>query len=74
MKRERLIKWGPRIIDLDILIFDDIISEDEFVVIPHPRMEEREFVLKPLSEIAPFIIHPILKKRIIKLLEELNNK
>lgn len=74
MKRERIIKWGPRIIDLDILIFDDIISEDEFIVIPHPRMEEREFVLKPLSEIAPFIIHPILKKRIIKLLEELNDK
>lgn len=74
MKRERLIKWGPRIIDLDILIYDNIISEDEFIVIPHPRMEEREFVLKPLSEIAPFIIHPILKKRVIKLLEELNDK
>lgn len=73
MKRERLIKWGPRIIDLDIILFDDIISDDEFVVIPHPRMEDREFVLKPLSEIAPFAIHPLLKKRVIKLLDELSN-
>jgi len=74
MKRERLIKWGPRIIDLDIILFDDLITIDEFVVIPHPRMEEREFVLKPLSEIAPFAIHPLLKKRVITLLQDLYKK
>ena len=71
MKRERIIKWGPRIIDLDIILFDDIITEDDYVTIPHPRMEEREFVLRPLSEIAPNIIHPLSKKRIFKMLEDL---
>lgn len=71
MKRERIIKWGPRIIDLDIIFYDDIISDDEYVVIPHPRMEEREFVLKPLCEIAPNKIHPLLKKRVFRLLEDL---
>ncbi|MGL4729975.1 MAG: 2-amino-4-hydroxy-6-hydroxymethyldihydropteridine diphosphokinase [Clostridium sp.] len=71
MKRERKIKWGPRIIDLDIIFYDDIIMEDEELVIPHPRMEEREFVLKPLSQIAPYKVHPLLRKRIYKLLEEL---
>ena len=71
MKRERIIKWGPRIIDLDIVLFDDIVTEDDYVTLPHPRMEEREFVLEPLSEIAPNLIHPLSKKRIYKILEEL---
>jgi dihydroneopterin aldolase/2-amino-4-hydroxy-6-hydroxymethyldihydropteridine diphosphokinase len=70
MKRIRVIKWGPRIIDLDIIFYDDLISDDEYVTLPHPRMEEREFVLIPLKEIAPNKIHPILKKRVFKLLEE----
>ena len=73
MKRERIIKWGPRIIDLDIIFYDDLISEDEYVILPHPRMEEREFVLKPLCEIAPNKIHPVLNKRVFRLLEELKN-
>jgi len=71
MKRERIIKWGPRIIDLDIIFYDNIISEDEDVILPHPRMEEREFVLKPLCEIAPNKVHPILNKRVFRLLEEI---
>lgn len=73
MKRERIIKWGPRIIDLDIIFYDDLISEDEYVILPHPRMEEREFVLKPLCEIAPNKIHPVLNKRVFRLLEEIGN-
>ena len=72
MKRERIIKWGPRIIDLDIIFYDDIIMDDDYTTIPHPRMEEREFVLKPLCEIAPNKVHPLLKKRVFRLLEELN--
>ena len=72
MKRERIIKWGPRIIDLDIIFYDDLVLEDELVTVPHPRMEEREFVLKPLSEIAPYKIHPLYRKRVFELLEELN--
>lgn len=71
MKRTRIEKWGPRIIDLDVIFYDDLISEDEEIILPHPRMEEREFVLKPLNEIAPNKIHPILKRRVFRLLEEL---
>lgn len=65
LKRERVIKWGPRTLDLDIIFYDDLISSDEEVIIPHPRMEERLFVLNPLCDIAPYKIHPILNKRIM---------
>ena len=71
LKRERDIKWGPRTIDLDILLYDDIISEDEEIIIPHPRMHERDFVLEPLTQIAPYALHPVYRKRIIELLKEL---
>lgn len=73
MHRVRIEKWGPRIIDLDLILYDDVVSDDDFVTIPHPRMEEREFVLEPLCEIAPNKTHPLLKKRIFRLLEELKN-
>ncbi|SKA87634.1 dihydroneopterin aldolase / 2-amino-4-hydroxy-6-hydroxymethyldihydropteridine diphosphokinase [Clostridium sp. USBA 49] len=72
LKRERIIKWGPRTIDLDVLLYDDIITSSEEITVPHPRMHERLFVLKPLSDIAPYLIHPILNKRIISLEEELS--
>ena len=71
LKRERIIKWGPRTIDLDVLLYDDLITSDEEIIIPHPRMQDRAFVLNPLCEIAPFVVHPLLKKRIVNLLEEL---
>lgn len=74
MKRERVIKWGPRIIDLDIIFYDDLITEDDEITIPHPRMEEREFVLEPLNELAPNKIHPLLKKRVFRLLEEIRKE
>jgi len=74
MHRVRIEKWGPRIIDLDLILYDDIVTSDDFVTIPHPRMEEREFVLEPLCEIAPNKIHPLLKKRMFRLLEELRDK
>lgn len=74
MKRERIIKWGPRIIDLDIIFFDDYATSDDYVTIPHPRMEEREFVLEPLNEIAPNYIHPLNKKRVFRMLEEIRSK
>ncbi|MDF2613727.1 MAG: 2-amino-4-hydroxy-6-hydroxymethyldihydropteridine pyrophosphokinae [Clostridia bacterium] len=72
LQRERIIKWGPRTIDLDILLYDDLVTSDEFITLPHPRMEEREFVLKPLCEIAPMLVHPILKQRMFQLLSALN--
>ncbi|MCM8710926.1 2-amino-4-hydroxy-6-hydroxymethyldihydropteridine diphosphokinase [Clostridium sp. SYSU_GA19001] len=69
LKRERTIKWGPRTIDLDVLLYDNLITSFEEIVIPHPRMHERMFVLEPLCEIAPYVIHPILDKRIYELKE-----
>ena len=72
LKRVRTIRWGPRPIDLDILLYDDLQLNDEpRLIIPHPRMTEREFVLLPLAEIVPEIIHPTTGKSIKKLLEEL---
>lgn len=62
MKRERIIRWGPRIIDLDIVLYGDLILDEEQLTIPHPRMYEREFVLGPLNEIAPQILHPVFKQ------------
>lgn len=70
LKRERTIKWGPRTIDLDVLLYDNVISSSEEIIIPHPRMHERLFVLKPLREIAPYALHPILNKRIMEIEEE----
>jgi len=67
LKRERIIRWGPRTIDLDILLYDNLITCEEEIIIPHPRMHERLFVLKPLSDIAPYVMHPILNKRVIEL-------
>jgi len=71
LKRERLIKWGPRTIDLDILLYNDIVTSSEELVIPHLRMHERLFVIKPLCDIAPYLIHPLLNKRIYEIKEEL---
>jgi len=71
MGREKTLKWGPRIIDLDILLFDSLFLRDNSLQIPHPLMHERAFVLKPLCEIAPEKIHPLLKARMCDLLEKL---
>lgn len=71
LKRERTVKWGPRTIDLDILLYDDRIINEETLEVPHPRMHERLFVLVPLAEIAPDVIHPVLKQPVVKLKEEL---
>lgn len=67
LKRERIIKWGPRTIDLDIIFFDNELIAEEDLIIPHPRMQERMFVLEPLCEIAPYQQHPVLCKRVIEL-------
>ncbi|AVQ16759.1 2-amino-4-hydroxy-6-hydroxymethyldihydropteridine diphosphokinase [Fusobacterium gonidiaformans] len=67
MGRQRLIKWGPRNIDIDILFYDKEIYDEDNLVVPHPWIEERMFVLEPLCEIAPNYIHPILKKTIFML-------
>jgi len=69
--REKTFRWGPRVIDLDILLFDEEEIEMEGLQIPHPRLQERQFVLIPLAEIDPDVIHPVLKKRIRELLENI---
>jgi 2-amino-4-hydroxy-6-hydroxymethyldihydropteridine diphosphokinase len=68
--REREIEWGPRTIDIDILLYGSEIVSDDKLQIPHPLMHERMFVLKPLREIAAQVMHPILEKTIDALYEE----
>ncbi len=69
--REKSIRYGPREIDLDIIFYDDLILELPDLQIPHKRMQERGFVLRPLLDIAPDLIHPVLKKSITQLVDEL---
>ncbi len=69
--RERKIHWGPRTLDLDILFYDDLVNDDEVLCIPHHDMKNRDFVLKPMTEIAPYKVHPVYKKRMEEMLEEL---
>ena len=71
MGRRRIQKKGPRTIDIDILLFDDLILDSPDVTIPHPAMQERRFVLEPLAEIAAEARHPGIKKTIRELLEQL---
>ena len=69
--RERIIHWGPRTLDIDIILFDDMIINTDDLTIPHPEMHKRQFVLEPMIEIAPHIIHPVFKKSVATLFEEL---
>lgn len=72
--REETYRWGPRIIDLDILFYDDLVIDTPELKIPHPLIHEREFILKPLSEITPDKVHPVLKKTVKELLAEVQGK
>ena len=74
MGREETARYGPRLIDLDILLYDSLVLREAGIEIPHPQMHEREFVIAPLSEIAPDALHPVLKKTVSELLAGLKRK
>lgn len=67
-KRVRTIHWGPRTLDLDILLYDDLVVDEEWLTIPHPDMANRDFVLVPLNQIAPNHLHPIYMKTVHELM------
>ena len=73
MGRVRDEKWGPRIIDLDILFYDDFVFKERNLEIPHPGIADRSFVLIPMNEIAPDFVHPKLNKTTETLLAEIPN-
>ena len=71
MGRVRLRHWGERNIDLDLLLYEDVVMDTPELKLPHPDMQNRDFVLLPLFEIAPELIHPVLRKNIGELKEKL---
>jgi 2-amino-4-hydroxy-6-hydroxymethyldihydropteridine diphosphokinase len=71
MGRVRTKKWEPRIIDLDLLLFGEEVIESEDLQVPHPLMHVRRFVLVPMVELAPWLLHPVLRKTMEELLESL---
>ncbi|HWJ89844.1 MAG TPA: 2-amino-4-hydroxy-6-hydroxymethyldihydropteridine diphosphokinase [Flavisolibacter sp.] len=68
--RKRSVKYGPRIIDIDIIFFNDAVINEGSLIVPHPQMQNRRFVLEPLNEIAPQVLHPVLHKTVSELLDE----
>ncbi|MCR5108061.1 MAG: 2-amino-4-hydroxy-6-hydroxymethyldihydropteridine diphosphokinase [Lachnospiraceae bacterium] len=74
MGRERTTHWGARTLDLDILLYDDLVMDTEQLTIPHPELHKRDFVLVPICEIAPRLRHPVFNKTMSDLLLELKDR
>ena len=66
------IRWGPRLIDMDILFYDDLVLDTPGLTLPHPRMQERAFVVVPLADLAPDFVHPVLRRPVRELLRALD--
>lgn len=64
-------KWGPREIDIDILFYDNLVHKDDSLIVPHPFLQERKFVLEPLMDLDPNFIHPVFKQTVSQLYEKL---
>ena len=69
--RERKVHWGPRTLDLDIIFYDKLVYEDDNLCIPHMDMQNRDFVLKPMVQIAPYYRHPVYEKTMTEMLKQL---
>ncbi|MCD7975099.1 MAG: 2-amino-4-hydroxy-6-hydroxymethyldihydropteridine diphosphokinase [Phascolarctobacterium sp.] len=74
MGRKRCRRWGERNIDLDLLFYDNLVLNTEYLVLPHPDLQNRDFILTPLMEIAPLFVHPVLKKTIIEIKNDIEKK
>ena len=72
--RERVVHWGPRTLDLDILLYEGCVMDTEELTIPHKDMANRDFVLKPLAQIAPYERHPVLDKSVLQMYEDVRQK
>ncbi len=73
-RKDNGIRFGPRPLDFDIIFFNDLVIETEQLIVPHPRMHNREFVLRPINDLAPELIHPVFNKNIRQLLDELSTQ
>ena len=72
--RERIVHWGPRTLDIDILFYDDVIMHTQKLTVPHIEIPKRAFVLEPLMSIAPYYIHPVLHRSVMELFRELQEQ
>ena len=73
MGRQKPVKWGPRVIDLDILLYGQEVMQTDSLVLPHPELHKRRFVLEPLYEIAPYMIHPAFGVSVAGLMKRLSD-
>jgi len=72
-RKANTVRFGPRVLDLDIVLFDDRVIQTEKLEVPHPRMHKRRFVLKPICDIEPSMVHPVLGKDMLSLLGDLQD-